>query len=111
MCAVALGSLRGGPSRDLHLSRLPPPVHDHIDRCFCCTALWSLMAQSVISRRRSNRSLWGAKRTSAQGARNDVLDPFSSFEQIEQVLCRRQLEAVRRRLRRAERLKFGTRVG
>jgi hypothetical protein len=31
---------------------------------FCCIAPWSLLALSVISRQRNNRSLWGAKQTS-----------------------------------------------
>jgi hypothetical protein len=35
-----------------------------IKEAFCCAALWSLMAQSVVSRRRSKRSLLGVKRTS-----------------------------------------------
>ena len=70
------GTVRNGHSTALNgsaeeLLNKPSRLTSPIQRCglaspVCCTALWSLMAQSVTSRQRSNRSLSGVKRTSGQ---------------------------------------------
>src|SRR5215469_7071202 len=47
---------------------------------FCCAALWSLMAHSVIALLCSKQSLLGVKRTSPPGVGNDATDPKRTFD-------------------------------